>query len=219
MLKMTDIRKSYAVGPTQLDVLSGVNLSVTEGDMLAIMGKSGSGKSTLMNIIGLLEQPTFGEYLLNNKPVHDYSDDELSTTRNQLICFVFQSFFLLPRLTAVENVALPMRYRSARDDTFQRSMRMLEKVGIANRAEHLPSELSGGQRQRVAIARALVGDPGLILADEPTGALDAEVGSEIMNLFIDLNRLDGTTIVIITHDAGVAGRCDRMLTMQNGILT
>ncbi len=219
MLKLDKITKSYTVGPTQLDVLKGVDLNVDKGEMVAIMGKSGCGKSTLMNIIGLLDQPTSGRYLLNEKAIESYSDDELSSTRNEMIGFVFQSFFLLPRLNAQENVSLPLVYRGVAERAQRaRSDTVLDKVKMLDRAGYRPNELSGGQRQRVAIARALVGEPHLILADEPTGALDPQVGSEIMELFIELNRREGITIVIITHDPGVAERCQRTMTMADGYL-
>ncbi len=219
MLELNNITKSYQVGPTQLDILKGANLSVQEGELLAIMGKSGSGKSTLMNIIGLLDSPTTGSYTLNQRSITQYHDDELSAARNELIGFVFQSFYLLPRQSALENVMLPLRYRNMKEtQSREQALLMLEKVDMAERADHRPNELSGGQRQRVAIARALVGQPRLILADEPTGALDPRVGKEIMDLFIDLNQREGITIIIITHDPGVAARCQRTVIMEDGRL-
>ncbi len=219
MLELSNISKSYQVGPTRLDILKGAHLSVAKGDLLAIMGKSGSGKSTIMNIIGLLDRPDSGSYHLNQRAIEQYQDDELSAARNELIGFVFQSFYLLPRQSALENVMLPLRYRdSPPAESKERAMMMLEKVGMASRAHHRPNELSGGQRQRVAIARALVGNPSLILADEPTGALDPRVGKDIMNLFIDLNEREGMTIVIITHDPSIAERCQRTVIMADGYL-
>ncbi len=219
MLSLKGVTKSFQVGPTRLDVLRGVNMEVKRGEMLAIMGKSGSGKSTLMNIIGLLDRPSHGIYALDERPIENYHDDELSQLRNETIGFVFQSFYLLPRLNALENVAVPLIYRGASDrQQRQRSLEVLSKVAMADRADHRPNELSGGQRQRVAIARALVGNPRLILADEPTGALDPRVGKEIMDLFIELNRREGITIVIITHDPGVAARCQRTVIMKEGLL-
>lgn len=219
MLSMQQITKSYQVGPTQLDVLTGVNLQINQGELVAIMGKSGSGKSTLMNIIGLLDQSTSGEYHLNQRLISHYKDDELSTARNEMIGFVFQSFYLLTRLNALENVAIPLLYRGLSEkEQYQRSMEVLEKVGMADRAHHRPNELSGGQRQRVAIARALVGKPQLILADEPTGALDPKVGGEIMKLFLDLNQQEGITIIIITHDPGIAQLCQRTVVIEDGQL-
>ncbi|GAB6042574.1 ABC transporter ATP-binding protein [Endothiovibrio diazotrophicus] len=219
MLELRDIHKSFQVGPTRLEVLRGANLFVGRGEMVAIMGKSGSGKSTLMNIIGLLDRPTGGEYRLNDRAIGRYSDDDLARARNELIGFVFQSFHLLPRLSAAENVAVPLIYRGVSErEQRRRSLEMLEKVGMAERAHHRPNELSGGQRQRVAIARALVGEPRLVLADEPTGALDPRVGEEILALFAALNRDEGITLVIITHDPGVAARCQRTVTMADGLL-
>jgi len=219
MLNMHQITKSYQVGPTQLDVLTGVDLQINEGELVAIMGKSGSGKSTIMNIIGLLDQATTGEYRLNDRLIGNYDDNELATARNKMIGFVFQSFYLLPRLNALENVSIPLIYRDLSEkEQVQRSMQVLEKVGMADRADHRPNELSGGQCQRVAIARALVGKPRLILADEPTGALDPRVGNEIMQLFLDLNQREGITIVIITHDPSIAEQCKRTVIMQDGKL-
>ena len=219
MLKLTNIHKTYKIGPTELPVLQGVNLEVYENDLLAIMGTSGSGKSTLMNIIGLLDKATSGTYLLDDKEIIQYSDDELSRVRNEKIGFVFQQFNLLPRLSALENVSVPLIYRGVPNAIMHKqSMDMLRKVGMDDRAHHRPSELSGGQQQRVAIARALVGRPSLILADEPTGALDTRVGGEIMELFKTLNRDEGITIVIITHDPGIAKQCSRYVIMQDGRL-
>ena len=219
MLRLDHIHKSFDIGASRIDVLQDVNLSIDAGEMVAIMGKSGCGKSTLMNIIGLLDQADGGDYHLNRRAIRHYSDDELSTARNELIGFVFQSFYLLPRLTALENVAVPLVYRgtSSREQQ-ERSMAVLEKVGMADRADHRPNELSGGQRQRVAIARALIGGPRLILADEPTGALDPRVGNEIMDLFHELNDEDGMTLLVITHDPGVAESCQRTVVMQDGRL-
>jgi len=219
MLALRDIHKSFYIGPTRVDVLQGADLHVGRGEMVAIMGKSGSGKSTLMNIIGLLDRPSRGEYRLNDRATGHYSDDELAQARNELIGFVFQSFHLLPRLTAAENVAVPLIYRGIPEKDQRRlSLAVLDKVGMADRAHHRPHELSGGQRQRVAIARALVGEPRLVLADEPTGALDPRVGEEILDLFVTLNRQEGITLVIITHDPGVAARCQRTVVMADGFL-
>lgn len=219
MLELRNITKSYQVGPTRLEILKGADLSVAKGELLAIMGKSGSGKSTIMNIIGLLDRPDSGSYQLNQRAIEQYHDDELSAARNELIGFVFQSFYLLPQQSALENVMLPLRYREGNPhENKERAMMMLEKVDMANRAHHRPNELSGGQRQRVAIARALVGSPSLILADEPTGALDPRVGNDIMNLFLELNEREGMTIVIITHDPSIAERCQRTVVMEDGFL-
>ena len=219
MLKLSGICKSFDTGASRLQVLRGVDLEINQGEMIAIMGKSGSGKSTFMNILGLLDQADSGDYDLAQRSINNYSDNELSIARNEMIGFVFQSFYLLPRLNAAENVALPLLYRHLSEkEQRQRSMAMLDKVDMQDRADHRPNELSGGQCQRVAIARALVGKPKLILADEPTGALDPRVGKEIMDLFVHLNQVEGITIVIITHDSGVAARCQRTLVMQDGQL-
>jgi len=219
MLNLRNIYKFYPVGKTLLPVLKGVNLDIRAGELIAIMGASGSGKSTLMNIIGLLDQPSKGHYWLENKEIVRYSDDELAAIRNQKIGFVFQSFYLLPHQTAVENVGYPLLYRRLpRQEIHRRALAMLDKVGMADRAKHHPNELSGGQQQRVAIARALVGKPAIILADEPTGALDSRISKDIIDLFIELNQQEGITIIIITHDSAVAERCQRRVIMEDGDL-
>lgn len=219
MLQLNGIHKAFDIGASKVEVLKHVDVSIAQGEMVAIMGKSGCGKSTLMNILGLLDQADGGEYSLSGRAIQQFSDDELSVARNEHIGFVFQSFYLLPRLNAWENVAVPLVYRNASSkEQYEQAMAVLEKVGMSERAKHRPNELSGGQRQRVAIARALVGQPRLILADEPTGALDPKVGDEIMNLFEQLNRDEGITLVIITHDPGVAARCQRTLVMRDGEL-
>ncbi|MCI5147244.1 MAG: ABC transporter ATP-binding protein, partial [Candidatus Electrothrix sp. AR3] len=198
----------------------GVGLDVHSGDLLAVTGSSGSGKSTLMNIMGLLDRPTRGQYQLDDQEMLQCSDDQLSAVRNQKIGFVFQSFYLLQRLTAVDNVGYPLIYRQlSRKEIRGRALAMLDKMGLADRAEHRPNELSGGQQQRVAIARALIGNPSLILADEPTGALDTQVSKEIMDLFLELNQQEGITVVIITHDQQIAGQCKRHVVMEDGILS
>ncbi|MCY4382364.1 MAG: ABC transporter ATP-binding protein [Nitrospinae bacterium] len=219
MLRLSDIHKSYDVGPATVAVLSGLNLEVNQGDLVSIMGASGSGKSTLMNIIGLLDTASSGSYVLDGREVSDMSDNRRSAIRNASIGFVFQSFHLLPRLTALENVGLPLVYRGMRNSEIGRRAGIaLEKVGMAERVDHRPNELSGGQQQRVAIARALVGEPAIVLADEPTGALDPATGEEIMELFAGLNREEGTTIIIITHDPEVAERCARRTRIDGGAL-
>lgn len=219
MLNLHDIRKSYRIGPTEVDVLKGVNLDVQQGELMSIMGHSGCGKSTLMNIIGLLDRPTSGSFMLDGAEVTYSDDDALSEIRNRRIGFVFQQYFLLSRLTALENVEMPLVYRrEVNQGSHERSMELLRRVGMDSRANHRPSELSGGQQQRVAIARALVGNPSLILADEPTGALDTQVGSEIMELFRSLNREEGITVVIITHDPGIARQCSRVAVMHDGVI-
>ncbi len=219
MLRLADIRRTYDIGPSSVEVLRGVNIEVNQGDLLSIMGPSGSGKSTLMNIIGLLDRPTEGSYLLEGRDVSAMEDDELSAIRNARIGFVFQSFHLLPRLTAAENVGLPLSYRGlGAREIGRRVHEVLAKVDMGDRASHKPNQLSGGQQQRVAIARALVGAPALILADEPTGALDPRIGKEIMELFLRLNTEDGATVVIITHDSAVARQCARRTRIREGML-
>ena len=219
LLRLVDIRRSYSIGPVVVDVLQGVNLEILQGDLAAIMGPSGSGKSTLMNIIGLLDRPTHGKYILKRREIESIGDDELAALRNATIGFVFQSFHLLPRMNAWRNVGLPLIYRGVdRKETRRRAHEMLERVGLGSRAEHRPDELSGGQRQRVAIARALVGGPEILLADEPTGALDDETGQEIMQLLRGLNADRGTTVVVITHDQAIAAQCRRQLRLHNGEL-
>jgi putative ABC transport system ATP-binding protein len=219
VLELRDIARSYAIGPTELTVLRSVSFSVEKGELLAIIGPSGSGKSTLMNIIGLLDKPTSGTYLLDGKAIPYEDDRYLSRLRNQKIGFVFQSYHLLPRLNALENVGLPLVYRGWKTRAIEeRALAYLEKVQMRERAAHKPSELSGGQQQRVAIARAMVGQPELILADEPTGALDSRVGAEIMALFSQLNAQEGITVVVITHDLGIAAQCRRIVEIRDGTL-
>ena len=219
MLCLADIHKSYVTGPITTEILQGVWLDVNRGDLLSIMGPSGSGKSTLMNIIGLLDRPTGGSYFLNGREIREISDDELSVIRNDNIGFVFQSFFLLPRLTAWENAALPLVYRGLSGPVIRRrALEMLEKVGMKSHVGNRPNELSGGQQQRVAIARALVGEPEIVLADEPTGALDADTGHDIMRLFLDLNAEDNVTMIVITHDREIARQCHRRTRIRDGAL-
>ncbi len=202
-----------------VNVLKGVNLEVAEGELVAIMGQSGCGKSTLMNILGLLDKPTEGSYAIDGTEVAYENDNHLSAIRNKKIGFVFQRYELLAKLTALGNVGVPLVYRGESSGKIKRSsLEYLEKVDMHDRAHHKPNELSGGQQQRVAIARALVGRPSLILADEPTGALDTSVGQEIMNLFQKLNEDEGITIVIITHDPTIAKQCKRYVRMQDGVI-
>ncbi len=219
MLSLVDVCKSYVTGPVVTEILRGVRLDVRRGDLLSIMGPSGCGKSTLMNIIGLLDRPTSGACFLNGREIGAMNDSELSVLRNASIGFVFQSFHLLPRLTAWENVAVPLVYRGTGSAVMRRrAHEMLDKVGMGDRAGHRPGELSGGQQQRVAIARALVGEPDILLADEPTGALDAETGREIMELFVGLNAAERLTAIIVTHDRGVARQCARRVRVLDGVL-
>lgn len=213
------VRRSYETGPLTVDVLQGVDLEVAEGGFVAIMGPSGSGKSTLMHIIGLLDRPSTGRYVLRGREVESMPDDALAALRNRHIGFVFQSFHLLPRLNAWQNVALPLVYRGlGRSEARRQCEAVLGRVGLGDRMSHLPHELSGGQRQRVAIARALVGEPSIVLADEPTGALDVDSGNEVMELLLALNRERGLTVVLITHDHAVALRCARRLRLHHGTL-
>lgn len=219
MLQLRDIQKSYRIGPTEVSVLNGVSLEVQQGELVSIMGPSGCGKSTLMNIIGLLDRPSSGSYCLDGSEVTYTNDDALSEIRNRRIGFVFQQYFLLSKLTALENVQLPMVYRGESGPSVrERAMELLQRVGMHERAHHRPAELSGGQQQRVAIARALIGRPAIILADEPTGALDTQVGGEIMELFKTLNSQEGITVVIITHDPGIARQCARVAVMKDGVI-
>jgi len=219
MISLVDIRKTYNIGPVQVEILKGANLTINEGELISIVGQSGCGKSTLMNIIGLLDAPTSGSYRLDGRLVSDFSDNELSETRNLKIGFVFQQFNLLSRLTSLQNVGLPLVYRGISESKRNKAaMQVLEKVGLQDRAFHRPTELSGGQQQRVAIARAIVGKPAIILADEPTGALDTKVGQEIMDLFVQLNREEKITIFVITHDMNIAKQCSGYVRMQDGII-
>jgi len=219
LIECTDLRKEYRLGETPVHALDGVSLSIREGDMVAIIGPSGSGKSTLLQILGCLDVPDAGRYLLDGQDVAGLSEDALALVRNRKIGFVFQTFNLLPRATATENVALPLLYagRLGGRELRERAARSLQVVGLADRGHHLPSQLSGGQRQRVAIARALVNDPRIVLADEPTGNLDSKTGTEILGLFQELNA-QGRTLIVVTHDPGVAARCGRRLVMRDGRL-
>lgn len=215
------IEKNYTVASQTTNVLKKISLRIETGECVAIVGASGSGKSSLMNIMGLLDRPTHGQYFLNDREVSQLNDDELAKVRNQMIGFVFQSFFLLPRMTAIQNVGLPLKYRDelSPEEVMQRSMLMLDKVGLKDFYHRKPNELSGGQQQRVAIARALVTRPMVLLADEPTGALDSKTGQEVMDLFLRLNQEDKTTLVIITHEHKIAQQCRRMIRIEDGRAT
>ena len=219
ILQMRDICKDYPMGKTVTHVLKNVDLDVSEGDYLAIMGPSGSGKTTLMNLIGCLDVPTSGSYLLGEREITKCSGKELAESRNKEIGFVFQSFHLLPKLTALDNVALPLLYGGVKKaERQERARAALETVGLADRLDHRPDQLSGGQCQRVAIARAIVGKPRLLLADEPTGALDSASGAQVMELFQQLHD-SGSTIIMITHDQGIAHHADTIMTIKDGVLS
>ena len=219
MIQLKKVVKSYVVANEDLVVLKDIDLQINKGEFTAIMGPSGSGKSTLMNIIGCLDKPTSGEYLLNDKQVQQYDEKQLAKVRNQSIGFVFQQFQLLPRLNALQNVELPMIYAGiAKKERLERAEEALRKVGLGDRVKHLPNELSGGQKQRVAIARAIVNEPDIILADEPTGALDSKTGVQIMDMFTMLNK-EGTTVILVTHEAEVASYADRTIFVRDGKVT
>ncbi|SDF15817.1 ABC transporter ATP-binding protein [Sporolituus thermophilus] len=215
-IELSDITKIYQMGDTPVAALAGVTLKIREGEFTAIMGPSGSGKSTLMNILGCLDRPTSGSYLLDGQEVSSLTDDELALTRNKKIGFVFQNFNLLPRMSALDNVALPLVYAGVgRKERQKRAAAALAAVGLENRMNHLPNELSGGQRQRVAIARALVNEPSIIMADEPTGALDTKSGNEVMEIFQSLNSF-GRTIILVTHEPDIAAYARRVIHVRDG---
>lgn len=218
LIDLRDIYKIYQMGSTQINALDGLDCKIEKGEYVALMGPSGSGKSTLMNIIGCLDTPSEGVYSLNDNNVSDMTDDELASIRNIEIGFVFQSFNLLPRTSAIENVSLPLIYAGvSKKERLERAQKVLEKVGLGDRADHKPNELSGGQRQRVAIARALINNPSIVLADEPTGNLDSKSSLEIMNLFGKIHQ-EGNTVVMVTHEEDIAKYAKRTIRMIDGKL-
>ena len=219
LISLQGIGKRYQLAGQELSILNDVCLSIASGDSCGILGASGSGKSTLLNILGLLDLPNCGQYHFAGHDIFNATPDELAVIRNQQIGFVFQCFNLLPRLSALDNVALPLSYRGvSRHESVEHAQRMLAQVGLAERAHHRPADLSGGQRQRVAIARALVGNPSVILADEPTGNLDSTTAQEIMDLLLNLNREQQVTLIIVTHDPHIADRLERKILVRNGVV-
>jgi len=218
IIKTENLTKDYETGTQVVSALKGINLSVEKGEFLSIMGPSGSGKTTLMNIIGCLDSPTNGSYFLNDKSVSKLDDDELAKIRNEEIGFVFQSFHLLARNTAFDNVMLPLKYAGiGKEEATKRSNDVLDLVGLSSRSKHTPAELSGGQQQRVAIARALVNEPSILFADEPTGNLDSKTGNDVMKIFKDLNK-NGQTIILITHEDSIAKQSNRIITIMDGLI-
>jgi putative ABC transport system ATP-binding protein len=224
VIQAHNLKKVYKMGELEVEALRGVSFNIKRGEVLAIMGPSGSGKSTLMNTLGCLDRPTFGEYMLDGEAVASLNDDQLADIRNRKVGFVFQSFNLLSRQTAITNVELPLRYSTNSQykgnvkGRRERAITALKEVGLGDRMTHRPYELSGGQQQRVAIARAIVNDPAIIMADEPTGNLDSKVGKEIMNLLLNLNKESGTTLIIVTHDPIIAEHAKRVIRLRDGLL-
>jgi putative ABC transport system ATP-binding protein len=218
LIELVEVSKTYLMGEVEVHALRKVTFAIRTGEMVAVMGASGSGKSTLLNVLGTLDRPLSGRYLLEGEPVENLSETELSALRNRKIGFVFQSFNLLPRDTALENVELPMIYAGERPSVRrEKALAALERVGMGARVHHLPNQLSGGQQQRVSIARAIVNGPRLLLADEPTGALDSTTTKQVMELFCDLHR-SGMTVVVVTHDPAIAAYAERIVTFQDGTI-
>jgi putative ABC transport system ATP-binding protein len=218
VIQATDLTKVYQMGDVEVHALRGVDIRVRRGEVISIMGPSGSGKSTLMNILGCLDRPTAGEYFLDAEAVKSLDDDQLADIRNRKVGFVFQSFNLLGRQTALTNVELPMRYAGKANGRRERAIEALQSVGLGDRVHHRPNELSGGQQQRVAIARALVNDPAIILADEPTGNLDTTSGDEIMHILLELNKEQGTTLIFVTHDPEISEQTERIIYLRDGLV-
>ena len=218
LIKITNIKRDFVLGDEIVYILKGIDLEINKGEYVALMGPSGSGKSTLMNILGCLDTPTSGKYILNGKDVSLMHDDDLAEIRNKEIGFVFQTFNLLPRTTALDNVALPMIYAGySKSDRTQRAIEVLKQVNLADRMDHQPNQLSGGQRQRVAIARALVNKPSIILADEPTGNLDSKTSEEIMKLLAEIHN-NGNTIIVVTHEEEIAAHAKRIIRLKDGMI-
>jgi putative ABC transport system ATP-binding protein len=218
VIEAKDLKKIYKMGEIEVHALDGVTLDIYKGEMVAIMGPSGSGKSTLMNILGCLDLPTSGEYILDKESVGAMTDDQLAGIRNRKVGFVFQSFNLLSRSSALSNVELPLRYAGVKEGRLRLAREALETVGLGDRVNHRPMELSGGQQQRVAIARALINNPAILMADEPTGNLDSKSGKEILELILRLNKERGTTVILITHDPNVAEKTQRIIRLKDGLV-
>jgi putative ABC transport system ATP-binding protein len=217
MIRFEDVYKIYTMGDSEVRAIDGISMDIEEGEMVAIVGQSGSGKSTCMNVIGCLDVPTSGKYYLNGQDVGELNDDELADIRNKTLGFIFQQYNLIPKLSVFENVELPLIYKGIREEErFEMAMDAMRKVGIAEKYQNMPSQLSGGQQQRVAIARALAGNPPIILADEPTGALDSHTGTEVLDFVTKLNKEVGTTIILITHDMSVAEKAKRIISISDG---